>query len=146
MHAGKRYSLKEFLYWTRRDIYILIGYSLVITVLFQCFHLKWLAIPWVPIALIGTAAAFIVGFRNTQTYNRLWEERQIYGAIVNASRSFGMVVKDYIVKEKGESLHDAHRQLIYRHIGWLTAIRFQLRESKTWENIRSKISNTEYKE
>src|SRR6218665_2370202 len=139
MHAGKRYSLKEFLYWTRRDIYILIGYSLVITVLFQCFHLKWLATPWVPIALIGTAAAFIVGFRNTQTYNRLWEARQIYGAIVNTSRSWGLLVKDQIAVNLSEDEQKKiHQQLIYRHIGWLTALRYQLRVSKTWENIKDK--------
>src|SRR6218665_2249955 len=140
MHAGKRYSLKEFLYWTRRDIYILIGYSLVITVLFQCFHLKWLATPWVPIALVGTAAAFIVGFKNTQTYNRLWEARQIWGAIINSSRAWGILVKDFV---KPESHENGHQQLIYRHIAWLTALRYQLREARTWENS-NKSYNKEY--
>ncbi len=32
---------------------------------------------------------FIAGFRNTQTYNRLWEARQIWGAITNSSRTWG---------------------------------------------------------
>lgn len=143
MHAGRRYTLKEFIYWTRRDIYILTIFAIIPTVLYEYFGLKWMAIPWVPIALIGTAAAFIVGFRNTQTYNRLWEARQIYGAIVNTSRSFGMMVKDYIDTPNNSRI--PHQQLIYRHIAWLTAMRFQLRESKLWENVRTKISNTEYK-
>ena len=145
MHAGKRYSLQEFLYWTRRDIYILAVWALIPTVLFQLLHWHWLAIPWVPIALVGTAAAFIVGFRNTQTYNRLWEARQIYGAIVNTSRSFGILVRDCIQGGADkEMLRHIHEQMIYRHIAWLTAMRFQLRESKIWENIKSKPSNTEY--
>ena len=66
MHAGRRYTFKEFIYWTRRDIYVLSGLAIIPTVLFYFLNWKWLAIPWVPIALIGTAAAFIVGFRNTQ--------------------------------------------------------------------------------
>lgn len=145
MHAGRRYSLKEFLYWTRRDIYILIAYATVPTALFYFLGWHWLAIPWVPIALVGTAAAFLVGFRNTQTYNRLWEARQIYGAIVNASRSWGIMVRDLIAENTvSEELKAVHRQMIYRHIAWLTAMRFQLRESKTWENIRTKPSNREY--
>jgi len=145
MHAGRRYTLKEFLYWTRRDIYILAVSAIIPTALFHLLDWKWLAIPWVPIALVGTAAAFIVGFRNTHTYNRLWEARQIYGTIVNTSRAWGMMARDYV---KGGAdalqLQQLHRQLIYRHIAWLTALRFQLREPKIWENIKAKISNHEY--
>lgn len=144
MHAGRRYSLKEFLYWTRRDIYILIVWATVPTLVFQMAGWKWLAIPWVPIALIGTAAAFIVGFRNTQTYNRLWEARQIWGAIVNTSRSWGLLVKDFIVANPNMEDGKIKQQLIYRHIAWLTALRFQLRETRTWENIKGKPSNEEY--
>jgi putative membrane protein len=145
MHAGSRYTLKEFVYWTRRDIYVLIIFATIPTVLFRFMHWNWLAIPWVPIALIGTAAAFIVGFRNTQTYNRLWEARQIYGSIVNTSRSFGMLVRDFIGGDiNKEELAKIHQEIIYRHIAWLTAMRFQLRESRTWENIKSKKSNLEY--
>ncbi|MFA6056955.1 MAG: bestrophin family ion channel [Taibaiella sp.] len=145
MHAGSRYTLKEFVYWTRRDIYILIIFATIPTVLFEYMHWKWLAIPWVPIALIGTAAAFIVGFRNTQTYNRLWEARQIYGSIVNTSRSFGMMSRDSIDGDiNKEALAKIHQEIIYRHIAWLTAMRFQLRESRTWENIKNKKSNLEY--
>jgi ion channel-forming bestrophin family protein len=145
MHAGQRYSLKEFVLWTRRDIYVLTFMALVPTVLFQWLGWKWLAIPWVPIALIGTAAAFLVGFRNTQTYNRLWEARQIWGAIVNTSRSWGLLVKDFVASGNStKELSAIHQQLIYRHIAWLTAMRFQLRESRVWENIKTKASNKEY--
>ena len=92
MYIGSHYSLREFLYWTRRDIYMLIVVAIVPTVAFHIFKCHWLAIPWVPVALVGTASAFLVGFKNTQTYNRLWEARQIWGAIVNTSRSFAMLI------------------------------------------------------
>lgn len=138
MHAGNQYSLKEFIVWTRRDIYALFFLAVVPTILFQLFNWHWLAIPWVPIAMIGTAAAFIVGFKNTQTYNRLWEARQIYGAIVNSSRSWGVMARDFVKDPAAQKI------LIYRHIAWLTALRFQLRESRKWENTEKKY-NIEYK-
>ncbi|HLP35541.1 bestrophin family protein [Lacibacter sp.] len=138
MHAGRQYSLKEFLIWTRNEIFRLFIISAIPTALYQLFDWHWLAIPWVPIAMIGTAAAFIAGFRNTQTYSRLWEARQIYGSIVNQSRAWGMMVKDFIKDET------AHKPLIYRHIAWLTALRFQLRETRTWENTQKRY-NVEYK-
>jgi len=139
MYTGSHYSLKEFLYWTRRDIYVLIIVAILPTVAFHIFECGWLAIPWVPVALVGTASAFIVGFKNTQTYNRLWEARQIWGAIVNTSRSFGMLVKDNVQADT-----TIHQQLIYRHCAWLTALRFQLREKRIWENS-DKPYNKEYR-
>jgi putative membrane protein len=146
MHTGNHYKLREFILWTRHEIYGLTLLAALPTVLFQIFKFKWLALPWVPIALIGTAAAFIVGFKNTQTYNRLWEARQIWGAIVNGSRSWGMMVKDFISSEglSAEELQAIQQALIYRHIAWLTALRFQLREPKSWENSDKKY-NREYR-
>lgn len=115
--------------------------------LYQYVGLKWIAIPWVPIAMIGTAAAFIVGFKNTQTYNRLWEARQIYGTILNLTRSWGIMVRDYISDNPeqlySETAEKIHKELIYRHIGCLTALRFQLREPRLWENMK-KSYNLEY--
>ncbi len=138
MHTGKIYKLKEFLFWTRRDIYALILIASVPTILYFFFGCKWLAIPWVPVGLVGTSAAFIVGFKNTQTYNRLWEARQIWGAIINGSRSWGMMVKDFIKAE-----NPVHKQLFYRHFAWLTALRFQLRKPQIWET-QTEAFNKEY--
>ncbi|GAA4161026.1 bestrophin family ion channel [Chryseobacterium ginsenosidimutans] len=118
--------------------------SIVPTVLFYFLRLKWLAIPWVPVALLGTATAFISGFKNTQTYNRTWEARQIYGAIINSSRALAIMVKDFVrVNDKTEEAA-LQKEIIYRHFAWLTALRFQLRETKSWENVKTKSYNIEY--
>ena len=145
MHAGRRYNIKEFLLWTRTSVIMLFFISLIPTLIYQIFGWKWIAIPWMPVALVGTAAAFIAGFKNTQTYNRMWEARQIWGGIVNSSRTWGIMVKDFIRSSTTESEKRLHHELIYRHFAWLTALRFQLRESKEWENIKSKSYNIEYK-
>src|SRR5688572_27204886 len=139
MHAGNQYSLREFIFWTRRDIYALFFLAAIPTILFKVLDWHWLAIPWVPIAMIGTAAAFIVGFKNTQTYNRLWEARQNYGAIITGSRSWGIMARDFVNDPA------AVKVLIYRHLAWLTSLRFQLRESRKWENT-DKSYNAEYKQ
>jgi len=138
MHTGTHYRLKEFLVWTRRDIYIVIVIAAIPTILYQLLDFKWLAIPWLPIALIGTAAAFILGFKSTQIYNRLWEARQIWGSIAATSRTWGVMVTNFVHSETR-----IHQQLIYRHFAWLTALRFQLRKPQPWENM-SKPHNQEY--
>lgn len=149
MHAGRKYSLTEFILWTRTDVYWLIGLAIIPTTLYQLLGRTWLAIPWVPIAMIGTAAAFIVGFKNNATYSRLWEARQIYGAIVNLSRTWGILVRDFIptptsgVPLTPDECHQLHQALIFRHMAWLTALRFQLREPRVWENM-NQPRNVEY--
>ncbi len=144
MNTSSHYKLVHFIPWTRRKIYKMLLLSIIPTALFYFLGWTWLAIPWVPVALIGTATAFISGFKNTQTYNRTWEARQVYGAIINCSRSFGIMVKDFV--RAADTHQDAllHKEIIYRHFAWLTALRFQLREVKSWENVKTKSYNKEY--
>lgn len=144
MNTGSHYKLYHFIPWTRKKIYKMLILSSIPTLLFYFLDWKWLAIPWVPVALLGTAAAFISGFKNTQTYNRSWEARQIYGTIINNSRSFGIFVKDFIRANDPVEETIIHQEIIYRHFAWLTALRFQLRETKSWEHVRTKSYNKEY--
>ncbi|PJJ66446.1 bestrophin family protein [Chryseobacterium geocarposphaerae] len=144
MNISSHYKLKHFIPWTRSKIYKMLLLSIIPTLLFYFLDWKWLAIPWVPVALLGTATAFISGFKNTQTYNRTWEARQVYGAIINSSRAFGIMVKDFIRSEDKILEKQLHQEVIYRHFAWLTALRFQLREIKSWENVKTKSYNREY--
>ncbi len=138
MHTGKAYKLGEFLFWTRRNIVWLLILGIVPTTLYQLLDLKWLAIPVTIISLVGTATAFIVTFRNQATYNRSWEARQIWGATISATRSWVMMCRDFL-----HNIDQSH-ELIYRHFAWLTALRYQLRDSRDWENV-NKDYNKEYK-
>lgn len=88
MHTGKRYTFKEVILWTRRDILQLIIIAAVPTTLYQLLNWKWLTLPWLPVALLGTAVAFVIGFKNNASYDRLWEARRIWGSITNFSRSW----------------------------------------------------------
>jgi putative membrane protein len=150
MHAGKNFTFKEVVLWTRRDLYQLFLLSIIPTVLYVVLGWKWLALPWLPIALLGTAVAFIIGFKNNASYDRLWEARRIWGAIVNSSRSWGIMAKDYVTNRHVKNpltetgLTAIHKQLYERHFAWLTALRFQLREARVWESIY-KPHNQEYK-
>lgn len=130
MNIGKRYTPKEFIIWSRRDIYKCFFLAVVPTVLY-CIGWSFLAISWMPVAMLGTAVAFIVGFKNNASYNRLWEARQIYGAIINDSRSFAVKARDF-----SGGKHSEHAKLFFnRHFAWLTFLRYQLRESRAWETM-----------
>ena len=138
MHTGKSYKLSEFLFWTRRSILWLLLIGTIPAVLYEVFDVKWISVPWSVVALLGTATAFIVGFKNIQTYNRTWEARQVWGATMSASRSWAMMCRDFI------SDSNRSREIIYRHFAWLTAVRYQLRSERSWETA-NKTYNREYR-
>jgi ion channel-forming bestrophin family protein len=137
MHTGKLYKLSDFIFWTRRHLLILLAWSTIVTVLYEVAGLRSLSIPWSVAALVGTATAFIVGFKNVQTYNRTWEARQIWGEATAASRAWAMMCRDYIADA------ERSRKMINVHLAWLAALRYQLRASSTWEST-AKAYNLEY--
>jgi ion channel-forming bestrophin family protein len=146
MQILRNRSIKEVVLWTRGDIIYLLCFASVPTFLYQFFGWKWLALPWLPIALIGTAVSFIVSFKNNASYERSWEARRIWGSIVNTSRAFASSILGYIeLNGVAESETRIVRlRLIKRHVAWLTALRFQLREPRQWETMGRK-HNAEYK-
>jgi len=72
MHAGRHYSRIEVMFWTRRETAIFVAIATVPTLLFPLAGWTWLGVPWLPIALVGTAVAFITDFKNNASYGRLW--------------------------------------------------------------------------
>ena len=112
--------------------------------------LEWLKIPWTPLALIGTAVAFVIGFQNNAAYGRIWEARKIWGGIVNTSRTFGMFAQDMVTNEHAskdmspEEIKAEVRTLTYRHIAWMTALRYAMRSPKPWETASQSKTNQEW--
>lgn len=83
--------------------------------------------------------SFYLGFKGSAAYDRLWEARKIWGGIVNTSRTWGTFVTTLVSDlhldgDAGAPLPDVHRDLVYRHIAWLAALRTQLRRRKPWEH------------
>jgi putative membrane protein len=139
MKISKSYKLSEFLHWTRRKLYVVLALAVIPVVLYQLLGQKWIALPWSLAVLLGTAASFIVGFKNAQTYNRTVEAQQVWTAIASASRYWGTICRDFPTNPKSTNA------LIHRHLAWLTVLRYQLRGRRVWESVTSS-SNTEYRE
>lgn len=98
---------------------------------------NWMTIPWLPVSVVGTAVAFYVGFKNSQSYDRLWEARKIWGSVINSSRSWAVAVKSFSYHPdlSKEELHRIKKDLIYRHIAWIYTLRHQLLVPTQWEHI-----------
>ncbi|NAS12544.1 bestrophin family protein [Poritiphilus flavus] len=113
----------------------LIFFTIYAAIIFWIYHyLGWnfIDIPFQPLSVIGIAVAFYIGFKNSQSYDRFWEGRKIWGGIVNYSRTWAIRVLSFVKSEDEEADKRMHTQLIHRHIAWLNALRVQLRQPKWW--------------
>ena len=137
MYAGKRYPLSQTVRWSSKYLFIFIIYDAIVISVHELMHWDWLMLPWQPISLVGIAVAFYLGFKNNSSYERLWEARKIWGGIVNSSRTFTVMLRDFIKKD-GESnhpeLYDLKKKLVHRHVAWLNALAIQLRARRAWEH------------
>ncbi|WP_298485960.1 bestrophin family protein [uncultured Maribacter sp.] len=150
MYTKPKYPIIIVFRWTRRYIYMFFFISLIPVVLYEVLGFTWLTLPWQPIGLIGTALAFITGFKNNASYDRQWEARKIYGGIVNASRLFATMVNDFITNEfainekPDEELFKVRKAIVLRHVAWMTSLRHALRQKKSWETAASNSSDREH--
>lgn len=131
MYIARHYSLREVVLWTRRETLIFLLLAALPPTLMTCgVHVALL--PWPPLAVLGTAVAFVTGFKGNAAYGRLWEARQIWGGIVNTSRTFAFQLAEFVDDpDRGE-----RRRFLRRHFAWLTALRYALREPRAWETLR----------
>ncbi len=139
MFTDRRYPLRIAIPWTWDFI---VGPAVLTTVVFACYHylhFEWLVLPPTALAIVGTAVSFYLGFKGNTAYGRLWEARIIWGGIVNSSRTWGAFVRDYVTvhftadSSVEHELDAIHRELVYRHVAWLGALRTLLRRPRTWE-------------
>lgn len=150
MYIKKTYTAFEMAWWTRFETFLFFGIITSWVAIHYFLDVAWLKIPWTPLALIGTAVAFVIGFQNNAAYGRIWEARKIWGGIVNTSRTFGMFAQDMLTNEHTETpvteakLQEEIKTLTYRHIAWMTALRHAMRMPKPWETSINHKTNQEW--
>ncbi|MFT7451723.1 MAG: putative membrane protein, partial [Patescibacteria group bacterium] len=90
-----------------------------------------------PAGFLGTALAFLIGFRNNSGYDRWWEARKIWGKLINDSRHFGLKVISFVSNHWNDSentdfIRREQQKLVYRHIAFVWSLNKHLRKLE-WE-------------
>lgn len=126
MYIGKKLTFRAIWLFARKNIIATTILSSTVVILYHFLGFTFLGIPFLPVSTIGTAVAFYVGFKNNQAYERLWEARRLWGGFTNTSRTFAASFIS-IVKDKA-----IQKEVLFRHIGYLNMVRFQLRKNIPW--------------
>jgi len=88
-------------------------------------------IPTIIPTVLGTAIAFFIGFNNNQAYDRWWEARKVWGALVNDSRSWARSVTSYISPQdlSDPEVKVIKDKMVRRHIAFVYALKANLRSA-----------------
>ena len=106
-----------------------------------CRAVKWLALPDdLPFVdgvkmiegILGTAVSILIGFRVTSAYERWWEARKVWGALVNESRTFSRqivsLLSPHFHPDRDDSrIEGSRRELILGMVGLAYAVKNHLR-------------------
>ncbi|MCH2224428.1 MAG: hypothetical protein MK066_06620 [Crocinitomicaceae bacterium] len=111
-----------------------------------CIYFKVMAFefPPVSVAILGSALAIFLGFRNSSAYDRWWEARKVWGSIVNNSRSLGLELMTYPIgnnEQDQKEISKWQERMIKRQIGWLEALKGHLRKDEI--DLAQYLSNSD---
>ncbi|KNB61177.1 MULTISPECIES: bestrophin family protein [Chryseobacterium] len=136
MLLNKRISIWYFIKQIKYQILYIVVFALVISFLDDGPLFKEISVPLNIPALLGTALSLLLAFRIAQSYERWWEARTIWGAIVNDSRSFVRLIIQFLPEETEEKKIFAERQII-----WVNALGESLRKQPFSEKVNQYLNS-----
>ena len=133
MYVKRNLGFIPILMGTWKELVFFILWTTLVFYLYYTMEWTFISLAIEPLSIIGIAVSFYLGFKNSQSYDRFWEARKIWGAIVNYSRTWAMQILSSVSDAPEEQ-----RVLIYRHLAWINALRAQLRQPTSFSLDRSK--------
>ena len=133
MIVSRRLDASRILRSVGRPLAFLLAYDIAVTLLYVVYDQHWVAVQDLPLSLLGSALAVILGLRNNNAYARWWEARTLWGSAVNNSRSFARGVLAML--GGGEAAAAQAAALVRLQIAWAHALRLALRRQDPWGEL-----------
>lgn len=148
MIITRRIEISKLYAFTKKNMWFLVATCIITFFCAKYFGPEKLQQLTYPTGVVGTALAFLIGFRNNSAYDRWWEARKIWGKLVNDSRYFALKVISLVSVQWNseltkEDIISAQKRLIYRHMAFVWAVNKHLRKSEWKETIAPFISKDE---
>jgi len=124
------------------SLFWLLIWDVIVTVDFMLYLERKVTLPSLPLTLLGSALVVLTSFRNTSAYNRWWEARTLWGALVNNSRSFARQVLTLIDDEA--ELNPVKALLLRRHVAYVECLSAHLKGGDCGEEVTAMIAREEY--
>jgi len=139
MLLEKRIPIKYIFNKVKIDLMIVAFFAIIIYFLTNNFDPYFPEIPISIPAFLGTAISILLSFKLSQSYERWWEARKIWGSIVNDSRSFVIQLKTFLPDADKKDI----QIMAYRQIAWCYALTNSLRGIDTKDEIKAFLNDSD---
>jgi putative membrane protein len=144
MLLKKNIPIKYVLGKIKYELVFTVIYASVIGYLDASLHLENISVSTGVPTILGTIISLLLAFRSNQAYDRWWEARVIWGAIVNDSRTLSRLVSSFINDpEFSVEKHSFKEKFIKRHIAWCYCLGDSLRNQVSLARIKPFLSEKE---
>ncbi len=120
-----------------KPLLLLFVWDVIVTVTYYVLPFK---APSLPLTLFGSVLALFLGFRDNSAYQRWWEGRVLWGAMINASRNLSREARNFLPVDEA---HDLRRTIVLRQIAYVNALRCQLRRLPVDQEVMRFLSKGE---
>ena len=137
MLINDRYNVYKLAQVTGMKFLALLAASAAVSFVAAALDAERFMFPTPLVGMFVAAVSIFLAFRINVGYSRWWLARQVWGGLVNESRSLGVYVAT-MLRSGGaptQAERERHRRIVYRHIGFISALRLQLRHQgpADWE-------------
>jgi putative membrane protein len=133
MLLAKQISITYFLRLIKWDVLAIFLYACLVGTLDYLTFFKDLTIPLSVSAMVGTLLSLLLAFRTSQSYERWWEARIVWGAIVNDSRTLIRQLIQFLPGD--DKKQDYIKDFAVRQAIWCYALAENLRKSPDSEKV-----------
>ena len=127
--------------WLRTVIVTAI--SIAVTVIYEEVPQLHYSLTPTPFTLVGLPLGIFLGFRNNTAYDRFWEGRKLWGALVNTSRSLTRQILTLIEPqsdaedspERADAIAAFETRFVHLVIAYVHALRHHLRDTSPFETL-----------
>lgn len=112
-------------------------------------HVAAITLPFSIAAILGSALAIFIAFRNNSSYGRWWDARTLWGGIINSSRVLARLIITFSDSHAHQQNYDQNRSeqfkkdLVYKIIAWCHALRLHLRKQDNWAELKHLVTEQE---
>jgi len=119
-------------------------YAMSIAFIYYLYPAIRITIPLAVPSVLGIVISLLLGFRSNQAYDRWWEARHIWGAIVNESRTLARQVMSFTNNAyDNDEVKAFRKKMIYRQIAWCYSLSRHLRQENPVTGLEKYLDKNE---
>ena len=126
----------------KKELIFVSIYSILVALMYNNFHFTRISIPIAIPTILGTVISLLLAFKSNQAYDRWWEARTLWGAILNDSRTLTRQLLTFVDVDYGVAEKRAFcERMAHRQIAWNYSLSRHLRNQDPAYQLEKWISD-----